>query len=711
MATYLRLFETEAEYIEFMNSDEFVRPNLSYVVSDGDVKFHSVPIEEEPKPEVTPMLSMIFNVNEGENLTFNEIPTNATKLSVNGNDVAITPAQVDTKVIYVTNETLDLNNLSPDLIIPEANGIIIETINNSQSFDDDTILCATDGVYTEKLTLKDVRDLGIITYNSNKIEVKALYGCAILFYNNDVLIDTKQTFNIILKQSSLENEIILSEAGSYEVKMELADTTLERFNFSRNQIEYVGLNGIRNIPMQCFSGCTNLSSVSLGYGLQEIDYRAFQGCVNLTSITLPETLTYIESYSFSGCSNLTSINIPESVTYIGDRVFEGCNSLPIIDNVRYADTCAVENIDKEQEYCIFKEGTRYLGGSGFMGSKFSAVTIPDTVVQIGFQCFRNSHSLKTITLSNSITTIEEVSLANCGFESIVIPDSVTSIKREAFSDCTNLKNVVIGKNVKTIAYGAFADCSSLTSIDIPDSVTGIGNLAFGGCYSLTAATIGSGFSETYGNIFFSCPALTTLSVSTANTSYDSRENCNCLINTSANTIMEGTNNSFIPEGIVAINGSAFTACSGLTSIDIPDSVTFIGNAAFCLCQQLTAITIGNGITSIEPMVFCWCTNLTNVSIPDTIVSIGENAFAFCTGLTSVHIGNGVASIGEDAFYICTNLSSITTTATVAPSIYAETFYGVKRNGTLYHPSGSDYSSWLSKNSYYLGYYNWTSQEI
>jgi hypothetical protein len=52
------------------------------------------------------------------------------------------------------------------------------------------------------------------------------------------------------------------------------------------------------------------------------------------------------------------------------------------------------------------------------------------------------------------------------------------------------------------------------------------------------------------------------------------------------------------------------------------------------------------------------------------------------------------------------LASITCNATVAPTINNYTFYNIKPCGSLYYPAGSNYSSWLSNSSYYLGYYNW-----
>ena len=127
--------------------------------------------------------------------------------------------------------------------------------------------------------------------------------------------------------------------------------------------------------------------------------------------------------------------------------------------------------------------------------------------------------------------------------------------------------------------------------------------------------------------------------------------------------------------------------SCITTITIPDSVTSIGNEAFYNCTKLTSVTIGNSVTSI-----------------------GDSTFMDCTSLAEVIIGTGVTTIGQ-AFYGCKRLTSITCLSQQALSIQSNVFQNVALDGTLYVPAGSDYSSWMSTDQYYLGYYNWTIEYI
>ena len=183
---------------------------------------------------------------------------------------------------------------------------------------------------------------------------------------------------------------------------------------------------------------------------------------------------------------------------------------------------------------------------------------------------------------------------------------------------------------------AFMYCFSLTSITIPNSVTSIGVGVFAFCRSLNSITVAAG-----------------------NAHYDSRNNCNAIIQTDSNILVAGCSTTVIPNTVTSIGDRAFYYCSGLTSIAIPNSVTSIGNSAFRGCSGLTSVTIPNSVTSIGNDAFYGCSGLTSVTIGNSVTFIGNNAFGYCTGLTSITIPNSVTSIGNCAVYYCGGLSSIT----------------------------------------------------
>ncbi len=267
--------------------------------------------------------------------------------------------------------------------------------------------------------------------------------------------------------------------------------------------------------------------------------------------------------------------------------------------------------------------------------------------------------------------------------------SVTSIGKNALGSCGNLTSVTIPNSVTSIGDFAFRSCSNLTSVTIPNSVTSIGGAAFNACFGLTSLTIGSGVKSIGDNAFFDCPNLTSIKVAEDNKAFDSRENCNALIETASNTLIRGGNTSFIPNGVQKIGYAAFAGCKELSSLSIPSSVTSIGESAFIYCTGLTSISIPNSVTSIGSSAFSGCSGLTSVTIPNSVTSIGSSAFSGCSGLTSVTIPNSVMTIGDHAFSSCSGITQFISEATVPPTCDWYAMEGINYTAcTLTVPVGS-----------------------
>jgi hypothetical protein len=272
--------------------------------------------------------------------------------------------------------------------------------------------------------------------------------------------------------------------------------------------------------------------------------------------------------------------------------------------------------------------------------------------------------------------------------SIEIPNSVTAIYDYAFRDCTGLTSVEIPNSVTNIYIGAFCGCTSLISIEIPDSVIAIQHGAFAGCTSLTSIEIPGSVTLIYRRAFIGCSGLEQIIVDSENTVFDSRENCNAIINSTTYDLVIGCKNTVIPSSVTTIGNYAFDYCTGLTSIEIPNSVTSIGNYAFSGCSGLSSIEIPNSVISIGVFAFSGCSSLTSIEIPNSVTSLDYSVFSYCTGLTSVEIPNSVTSIGNYAFSGCSGLTSMTVLTQMPPTIQARTFDNCPKSIPVYVPCGS-----------------------
>ena len=313
----------------------------------------------------------------------------------------------------------------------------------------------------------------------------------------------------------------------------------------------------------------------------------------------------------------------------------------------------------------------------------------------GNEAYFGKTEIENLVISNSVERIGEHAFYGCtGMTSVTFGNSLYNIERSAFYGCTGLTSITIPNSVWSIERGAFSGCSGLTSIEIPNSVERIEQPAFAGCTGLTSVVVASG-----------------------NTKYDSRDNCNAIIETSSNTLFFGCKKTIIPNSVTSIGEAAFSGCSGLTSIEIPNSVTSIGAVAFQDCSGLTSVTIPEGVTSIGDWAFDGCSGLTSITMPNSVTSIGQDAFRRCTSLpvidniryadtylvvvtdktktsytikegtkfigyvafagcshlTSIEIPNSVTSIGQSAFSSCEGLTSIEIPNSVT-SIGSSAFY-------------------------------------
>ena len=207
------------------------------------------------------------------------------------------------------------------------------------------------------------------------------------------------------------------------------------------------------------------------------------------------------------------------------------------------------------------------------------VAIPETV----------RHNRKIYT----VTAVGPLAFAGCRAGEVSLPGTITSIGDAAFEN------------------------SALTSIDIPAAVTSIGRWAFTGT-----------------------PYLERIHVDEGNPVYDSREDCNAIIETATNTLVQACKNTVIPASVTTIGEYAFGGDLGSFGVRLPEvytlpaTVTTICDFAFRECN-MKKVLIPNSVTSIGRYAFSLCENLESVDLPESLMTIGEAGFGYNSKLTTV----------------------------------------------------------------------------
>ena len=444
---------------------------------------------------------------------------------------------------------------------------IIETMTN-------TLIagCKSTTIPDGIITIGDCAFYGCTSLNSISIPNSVNHIGSEAFYNTGIYNNASCWDKDVLYIDNNLIEARTSISGSYNIK-----------------------HNTRLIADGSFAGCHSLRQITIPNSVISIGNGAF--CkTSIISINIPNSVTFIGDYAFGVCVDLKSIKLPNKIKSIGDKIFYSCYSL-------------------------------------------NSITIPDSVENIGIRAFHHCIALTSIKLGKNMTNIGDYAFNECiSLQSVTIPNSLISIGREAFADCSSLSYISIGKNImkigaeafkntkiynnisnwendvlyignclieakkqihgtytikndtRIVADEAFRECS-LTSIIIPNTMRSIGKRAFWNCSCLASVAIPKNVINIGDEVVRRCPSLYSIVVEKGNIKYDSRNDCNAIIETATNTLLAGCHNSIIPDDVETIGDVAFMGCSSLVTIDIPCSVKNIGNHAFEGCTALKEIYI------------------------------------------------------------------------------------------------------------------------
>ncbi len=221
----------------------------------------------------------------------------------------------------------------------------------------------------------------------------------------------------------------------------------------------------------------------------------------------------------------------------------------------------------------------------------------------------------------------------------------------------DIRTVTIEPGVTSICSNAFSDCQNMTDITLSEGILTIGERAFWGCAKLETITIPKSVSKIYSQILSGCTGLTSITVAKGNSSYHVAGNC--LIETHSQMLINGCNNSVIPNdgSVSVIDQYAFYGCKELAQITISHNIAHINEAAFYGCTGLTDITLG--ASTIQRLAFADCTGLTSLTLLAGVSVLADEAFAGCTNLSSIKIPSSLINLSDNTFLNCGGLTEIT----------------------------------------------------
>ena len=429
-----------------------------------------------------------------------------------------------------------------------------------------------------------------------------------------MLIDEGKFYNTSMKFRTLSDRTVHIDAIVF-----ISNTGAERPSFPINEVIRVPPEVSRNGKIY------RVTSVDLSSCNFRVDgYHNIKVNECIEKIILPMGIARI--ISLEDYSSLSEINFPASLREIGPSAFSGCTSLEKIHI-----TGPIEEI----------------GSSAFSGCEsLSEVHFSDFVEEIGSSAFSGCTSLEKIHITGPIEEIGSSAFSGCtSLSEINFPASLRMIGSFAFSDCTSLEKIHFAGSVEVIGYGAFTDCTSLSEIHFPDSLQEISSYAFEGC-NISELYIPKSVTS-IGFVPFPPRALRKVTVDDDNPVYDSRNGCNAIIHTAANSLINGCVNTVIPESVTSIGYRAFRGSikldygTPMNEVNIPESVDSIADNAFAGCM------------------------FTEVVLPESLKYIGSMAFD-CPGLRSILCKNPNPQSCEEY------------------SFSSETY----NNGILYVPCGS-----------------------
>ena len=313
------------------------------------------------------------------------------------------------------------------------------------------------------------------------IEDYAFYNCGMLDtvqFEEGLETINKCAFEMCPKLSVADLPVSLRTIGSYSFRGSALSSVLLP-------------DKVKTIGCYAFSDCPNITSVTIGAGVEEwiLDWGcnyAFKNDSKISEVIIKEGALSIGANAFENCVSIPSIEVPITVTDVGNAAFAGCTSLQKasvergrIGEKAFYECTSLRELQIPRVSSIEKEAF-------YNDSNLQDFELPETITSIGSSAFYGCSSLKYLTIPDSVSYLGYYAFADCGLKHLVVGNNVTEWGQDwgtngAFMENTGMTHVAIMDGANSISSSEFAGCSSLVAVSIPESIDYIGEDAFMGC--------------------------------------------------------------------------------------------------------------------------------------------------------------------------------------------------------------------------------------
>ena len=271
------------------------------------------------------------------------------------------------------------------------------------------------------------------------------------------------------------------------------------------------------------------------------------------------------------------------------------------------------------------------------------------------------HNIKSIKVSEGITSFGNYSFGSCSCDVVEIPDSVESIGIPNFAYASRPYVYYGGSEQKWNSIG-FVDRAEWGYGDVVSFDKADASLYKSGSVSsnITWELYNDGVLKINGT-----GAMPDFSETTKPSWMDYEDKIKYVD---------------IAEGIENVGAYAFANSSKLITVKIPTTVKVISSHSFYKSASLKAVAVrkGSGLTTVEAFAFGYCPELIHINVGRFANDIGSDAFTECSNLNYFDFYK-VKKIGENAFQGCVSLKEATIPFGVT-ILYDGTFsrcYGMK----------------------------------